>query len=74
MEHSQMEERNKTMMLLVIEVEVEARLEVEPEDDFKEKIFQIYLTHFLGDDFREEDKDQEDRQKNEEKIWNMIYA
>jgi hypothetical protein len=59
------------MTALVME-EDEVHLMVD-EEDSKERIFQIYLTHFLEEDFLEADKQVEGKQKDDEKIWNMTY-
>jgi hypothetical protein len=67
-----MVEKNKTMTPLVM-VEVDEIHFEEEEDDFREKIFQIYLTHFLVVVFEVEDNQVEDKQKDEEKTLNMIY-
>lgn len=71
MVHSQMDEKNKTMILLVMVDEEEVHLEV-VELDLGEKIFQIYLIHFLVDDFLEGGKELKGKQREEEKTLNMI--
>jgi hypothetical protein len=54
-------------------LEVPEECEVfEEEDDFRQRILGIYLTHFLVEVFEEETVG-EDQQNNEEKISNMIY-
>ena len=72
MELFRMPEKNKVMILLVMDEGDEIHFEDE-EDDFSEKIFQIYLIHFLVEGFLEVDREDEDKQKDEEKILSMIY-
>jgi hypothetical protein len=54
-------------------MEDEDEIHFEVEDDFKEKIFQIYLIHFLVEDFLDEGKEDEDKLRDEVKILNMIF-
>jgi len=56
--------------MICFEVQVEDLVVLEQIVDFKQKIFQIYFLHFLGDDFQDEVQDKHEENKKE-KTWSM---
>ena len=64
--------KNDNNMICLVLLEQE-EIHFEVEDDFKEKIFQIYFHHFLVGVFQGI-QEEEDHENKKEKILNMIYT
>lgn len=64
---SQTLERDNNMICLEVLDEL-AEIRLEDEEDFKQKIYEIYLTHFLVGDFDDNSEEDGEVVREEEKI------